>query len=308
MKENKGLHHITVLAGDPKLNAQFYIDGLGMRMVKKSINQDDPGTYHLFYGNEAAEPGSSLTFFPWPRAHKGVVGTGEAVNVAFNVPEGSQEFWRERLHFLGLSHSDFFYILGKQGIRFNDPDGLEIDLIFSGKPKNKISTYNSSVPASVAIQGFDSTRLKLSKADDTITILTNILGFKEIKSERNLTLLKTDAKIGNSVIIETAEIEHGRGGRGIIHHVAFRAENLDELNRIREAILAAGLQPTRVIDRHWFKSIYFKEPGGVLFEVATDCPGYTVDEKFEELGQKLILPPWLEPKRELIERSLPSLN
>ena len=128
-------------------------------------------------------------------AHKGVVGSGEAVNVAFNVPEGSQDFWLERLHFLGLSHSDYFYILGKQGIRFNDPDGLELDLIFSGEAKKQISIYNSAVPASVAIQGFDSTRLKLSKADDTITILTNILGFKEIKSERNLTLLKTDGKL-----------------------------------------------------------------------------------------------------------------
>ena len=213
MKGNKGLHHITVLAGDPKVNAQFYINGLGMRMVKKSVNQDDPGTYHLFYGNEAAEPGSSLTFFPWPRAHKGTTGSGEAVNVAFNVPEDSQDFWIERLHYLGLTHSDYFNIFGKQGIRFNDPDGLELDLIFSGKPKKQISTYKGTVPATVAIQGFDSTRLKLTKADDTVNILTNILGFEEIRSDKNLTLLKTDAKIGNSVIIETAEKEHGRGGR-----------------------------------------------------------------------------------------------
>ena len=308
MKGNKGLHHITVLAGDPKVNAQFYINGLGMRMVKKSVNQDDPGTYHLFYGNEAAEPGSSLTFFPWPRAHKGTTGSGEAVNVAFNVPEDSQDFWIERLHYLGLTHSDYFNIFGKQGIRFNDPDGLELDLIFSGKPKKQISTYKGTVPATVAIQGFDSTRLKLTKADDTVNILTNILGFEEIRSDKNLTLLKTDEKIGNSVIIETGDKELGRGGRGIVHHVAFRAKNLDELHLIRENILTAGLHPTKVIDRHWFKSIYFKEPGGVLFEVATDDPGYTVDEKFEELGEKLILPPWLEQRREIIERSLPDLN
>lgn len=190
MKHNKGLHHITVLAGGPKENADFYVQGLGMRMVKKSVNQDDPGTYHLFYGNESAQPGSSLTFFPWPRAHKGTIGTGEAVNVAFRVPEGSQDFWLERLNYLGLDHSDYFSVFGKQGIRFNDPDGLELDLIFDGNAKDQISTYHGPVPTDQAIQGFESTRLKLANADGTVDILTNILGFSESKSEGNHTLLK----------------------------------------------------------------------------------------------------------------------
>lgn len=308
MKHKKGLHHITVLAGGPKDNADFYVHGLGMRMVKKSVNQDDPGTYHLFYGNEAAEPGSSLTFFPWPRAHKGTIGTGEAVNVAFRVPEGSQDFWLERLNYLSLEHSDYFDIFGKSGIRFNDPDGLELDLIFDGNAKEQVSSYNGPVPLDQAIQGFESTRLKLANADGTVNVLTDLLGFKESKSDGNLILLETDANIGSSVIIETADEEHGRGGRGIVHHVAFRAENLDELQTIREDVLSAGLQSTGVIDRHWFRSIYFREPGGVLFEVATDDPGYAVDEDFEHLGEKLILTPWLEPRRELIERTLPSLD
>lgn len=308
MKHSKGLHHITVLAGGAKENADFYVQGLGMRMVKKSVNQDDPGTYHLFYGNEAAEPGSSLTFFPWPRAHKGTIGTGEAVNVAFRVPDGSQDFWLERLNYLDLNHSDYFDLFGKQGIRFNDPDGLELDLIFDGTAKDQVSTYHGPVPTDQAIQGFESTRLKLAEADGTVDILTNILGFEETKSDGNLTLLETNASIGSSVIIETADQEHGRGGRGIVHHVAFRAENLDELKSIREEVLSAGLQSTGVIDRHWFRSIYFREPGGVLFEVATDDPGYAVDEDFEHLGEKLILTPWLEPRRELIESVLPSLD
>jgi len=308
MKHQKGLHHITVLAGGPKENADFYVKALGMRMVKKSVNQDDPGTYHLFYGNEAAEPGSSLTFFPWPRAHKGNIGTGEAVNVAFRVPNGSQDFWFDRLKYLGLDHSDYFDVFGKQGIRFNDPDGLELDLIFEGNSKDQVSFYESEVPNDHAIQGFESTRLKLESADGTVDILTNILGFNESKSAGNLTLLNTDARIGSSVIIETSDREFGRGGRGIVHHVAFRAENLDELKTIREKVLSSGLQPTGVIDRHWFRSIYFREPGGVLFEVATDDPGYVVDEEFEHLGEKLILTPWLEPQRELIERTLPSLD
>lgn len=308
MKHNKGLHHITVLAGGPKENADFYTKALGMRMVKKSVNQDDPGTYHLFYGNEAAVPGSSLTFFPWPRAHKGTIGTGEAVNVAFRVPHGSQDYWLERLNYLGLSHSEYFDMFGKQGIRFTDPDGLELDLIFDGDAKEKESSYESPVPQEQSIQGFESTRLKLARADGTVDILTDILGFSETKSDGNLTLLETDAQIGSSVIIETADQEHGRGGRGIVHHVAFRAENLDELQKIRDEVIRKGLQPTQVIDRHWFRSIYFREPGGVLFEVATDDPGYTVDEDFEHLGEKLILTPWLEPRRELIERTLPNLD
>lgn len=308
LTHNKGLHHITALAGDPKLNADFYIKKLGMRMVKKSVNQDDPGTYHLFYGNEAAEPGSSLTFFPWPRAHKGRQGIGEAVNVAFRVPSGSQDFWIMHLNNIGIKHSDYFEIFGKEGIRFNDTDGIELDLIFHGTAKDKVSLYKGVVPTEFSIQGFDSTRLKLKDVKDTVDILTRHLGFKESTSKGDLMLLETDANIGSSVIIEQSDEEHGRGGRGIIHHVAFRSEHLDELMTIRENLLLAGLQPTGIIDRHWFKSIYFKEPGGVLFEVATDDPGYTVDEDFEHLGEKLILTPWLEPRRELIERMLPSLD
>jgi glyoxalase family protein len=308
MKHNKGLHHITVLAGSPKENVDFYVRGLGMRMVKKSVNQDDPGTYHLFYGNEAAQPGSSLTFFPWPRAHKGNTGTGEAVNVALKVPDGTQDFWLERLNYLDIQHSDFFEIFGKQAIRFNDPDGLELDLVFDGGAKEQESTYESTVPIESAIQGFESTRLKLSEAEGTVDILTDVLGFSESSSNGNLTLFETDAKIGSSLIIETGDKEPGKGGRGIVHHVAFRAKNEDELNELREKVMSKGLRPTGIIDRHWFKSVYYHEPGGVLFEMATDDPGYTVDEDFEKLGEKLILTPWLEPRRELIERTLPSLD
>jgi glyoxalase family protein len=307
MTHHKGLHHITVLAGEPKRNAEFYVQALGMRMVKKSVNQDDPGTYHLFYGNEAATPGSSLTFFPWPRAHKGITGTGESVNVAFKVPQGSQDFWLQRLQELGITHSEFFEQFGKQAIRFTDPDGLELDLIFDGTPRQKVSSYKSTVPHERSIQGFESTRLKLNEADGTVDILTNVLGFNEVKSDGKFTLLQTDANIGGSVIIETGNEEPGRGGRGIVHHVAFRAKDESELNELREKVLQKGLQPTGIIDRHWFKSVYYKEPGGVLFEMATDDPGYAVDEDFEHLGEKLILAPWLEHRRPLIEQILPEL-
>ncbi len=307
MEHNKGLHHITVLAGDAKQNADFYTNTLGMRMVKKSVNQDDPGTYHLFYGNEAATPGSSLTFFPWPRAHKGTTGTGEAVNVAFKVPEGSQDFWMMRLKEQGLSISDSFEVFGKQTIRFQDPDGLELDLVFDGGSKEKVSDYVSPVPHEYSIQGFESTRLKVGHADHTVRILEDVFGFKEQDSNSNHTLYQTDANIGSSVIIESSDEDPGRGGRGIVHHVAFRAKDLEDLKTLREQVLNKGLNPTGVIDRHWFKSVYFREPSGVLFEIATDDPGYAVDEDFEHLGEKLILTPWLEPRREYIESILPKI-
>lgn len=308
MKFEKGLHHITVLAGDPAVNHDFYVNKLGMRMVKKSVNQDDPSTYHLFYGNEAAQPGSSLTFFPWPRAHKGIPGTGESVNVAFQVPEGTEDYWIQRLNEQKIEHSDLFDIFGNPAIRFNDPDGLELDLIFSGDAKEKISEYESPVPTENSIQGFWSTRLKLSNADGTVDVINDLFGFEEKDSDGNLTLFETEAAIGGKLIIETENAAHGKGGRGIVHHVAFRAEDRNHLEELRERVLSKGLQPTHVIDRHWFESVYYREPGGVLFEMATDVPGYHVDEDFEKLGEKLILTPWLEPRREVIENILPKLE
>ncbi len=309
MKHYKGLHHITALSGSASINADFYINKLGLRLVKKSVNQDDPHTYHLFYANEAASPGSSITFFPWPLAHQGQKGTGEAVNVAFMAPEGSDDYWISRLNELGIDHSGKFNLFGKPAVRFSDPDGIELDLVFSGKPLEKASTYELSVPMENAIIGFWATRLKITRPAETAAILTEILGFSEAETDGNLTLYTSDSNIGAHVIIEAAENhESGRGGRGIIHHVAFRAENEDELVEMRENVIKRGLSPSEVIDRHWFKSVYFREPSGVLFELATDDPGYAVDEDFNHLGETLILPPWLEPRRKLIENTLPEIK
>ncbi len=308
MKHEKGIHHISVLAGNPAENYNFYVNKLGMRLVKRSVNQDDPSTYHLFYGNEAAQPGSSITFFPWPRAHKGNPGTGESVNVAFKVPEGSEEFWLKRLKDQDIEHSDIFDVFGNPSMRFQDPDGLEIDLIFVGDAKDKVSEFKSTVSVEHAIQGFWSTRLKLIDVEGTAGVLEDIFGFKEKESSGNQTRFETEANIGGNVIIETGEEAPGKGGRGIVHHVAFRAKDVEDLQTMREKVLSKGLQPTQVIDRHWFNSVYFKEPGGVLFEIATDGPGYDSDEDFEHLGEKLVLPPWLEPRRTIIENTLPTLD
>jgi glyoxalase family protein len=308
MKHYKGIHHITVLAGDAQRNAEFYTEKLGMRLVKKSVNQDDPGTYHLFYGNQAAEPGSSLTFFPWPNAQKGEAGVGEVVNVSLQVPKGSEDYWETR-----LSENDISYevvdVFGRKALRFEDPDGLELDIVFEGKAKPKVDNVNYIVPAEHTIQGFWGARMLLNEKEYTEMLLGELFGFEEAESNSNQTLYQTDAPIGRYVIIEKAETsEYGKNGRGIVHHIAYRAENKEELDQLRQKVGKKGLGPTQIIDRHWFNSVYYRIPAGVLFEMASDDPGYTVDEEFEHLGEKLILPPWLESKRDRIEQMLPEIS
>lgn len=308
MKHHKGIHHITVLAGEAQRNAEFYTEKLGMRLVKKSVNQDDPGTYHLFYGNQAAEPGSSLTFFPWPNAQKGEAGVGEVVNVSLQVPKGSEDYWETR-----LSENDISYevvdVFGRKALRFEDPDGLELDIVFEGKAKPKVDNVNYIVPAEHTIQGFWGARMLLNEKEYTEMLLGELFGFEEAESNSNQTLYQTDAPIGRYVIIEKAETsEYGKNGRGIVHHIAYRAENKEELDQLRQKVGKKGLGPTQIIDRHWFNSVYYRIPAGVLFEMASDDPGYTVDEEFEHLGEKLILPPWLESKRDRIEQMLPEIS
>lgn len=305
---HKGIHHITVMAGDPNQNADFYVNKLGMRMIKKSVNQDDPGTYHLFYGNQSATPGSSLTFFPWPRAVKGEAGTGEAVTVSFSVPESSLDFWQNRLEEQDIPFSDTFERFGLTILPFEDPDGLNLELVFEDSEEAPQPDREGTVPAEHAIRGFWGTKLLLTEEETTAEILTGILGFVKTAEEENISLYSTDAPIGSSVIIETTEPKSGQNGRGIVHHVAFRAEDKEELGEMRKQVQQSRLMPTEIIDRHWFKSVYYRVPAGVLFEMASDDPGYTVDEDFEHLGEKLILPPWLESKRDVIENHLPELE
>lgn len=308
MKHHKGIHHITVLAGEAQKNAEFYTHKLGMRLVKKSVNQDDPGTYHLFYGNQAAEPGSSLTFFPWPRAKKGEAGVGEVVNVGLQVPKGAEDYWKNRLEEHGISYNEVD-VFGREALRFEDPDGLELDIVFEGDAKSKVENVDYIVPAEYTIQGFWGARMLLTEKQHTEMLLGDLFGFEETEANGSQTLYETDAPIGRYVIIDKAEkAEYGTNGRGIVHHIAYRAENQEELDELRQKVGQKGLNPTQIIDRHWFKSVYYRIPAGVLFEMASDDPGYTVDEEFEHLGETLILPPWLESKRERIEEILPEIT
>lgn len=307
-KHKKGIHHITVLSGDAQRNADFYVKSLGMRLVKKSVNQDDPGTYHLFYGNANGTPGSGITFFPWPMAVQGKPGLGEAVKVAFAVPSNSMEFWIEHFGAKGIDFDGPYDRFGQQTIGFKDPDNLQLELVFD-EQVNKLPGWNeSTVPAEYGIRGFRGTTLRLKEHEATAEVLKNVFEFKKTDQEDNARFYTTEAPIGGSIIIEKGESKPSANGRGIVHHVAFRAEDDDELTELRKKVIKMGLNPTTIIDRHWFHSVYFQSPGGVLFEIATDGPGYDVDEDSDKLGQKLILPPWLESKREMIEKRLPDIN
>jgi len=308
MKHHKGIHHITALAGNAQRNVDFYVKSLGMRLVKKSVNQDDPGTYHLFYGNGNGAPGSNLTFFPWPMARQGKFGLGEAVKVAFAVPVDSINYWAGHLGEEGLDFDGPYDRFGQQAIGFKDPDHLQLELVFDEYSKQLPAWDEGSVPAEHGIRGFKGTTFLLQEAKATADVLKNVLGFKEVASSGKSRLYTTDAPIGGSLVIEEGEEKPSANGRGIIHHVAFRAKDINEQKAMRKKVLEIGLNPTKVIDRHWFHSVYFRSPGGVLFEIATDGPGFTVDEDADKLGQKLILPPWLESRRTMIAKRLPEIT
>lgn len=309
MKEHhKGIHHITALSGDAQRNVDFYVKSLGMRLVKKSVNQDDPGTYHLFYGNANGTPGSGLTFFPWPMARQGKPGLGEAVTISLAVPSQSMGFWAERMGEEGIDFDGPYERFGQKVIGFQDPDRLRLELVFDEQVDELPGWEKGTVPAQNGIRGFRGATLRLEEHQPTAEVLTNVFGFEETAHHKNAWHYTTDAPVGGSVIIEEGESKPSSNGRGIIHHVAFRAEDDDELAALSERVAEMGLNPTHIIDRHWFHSVYFKSPGGVLFEIATDGPGYAVDEAPEKLGQKLILPPWLESRREMIEKRLPEIK
>lgn len=305
---HNGIHHITALSGDAQRNADFYVKSLGMRLVKKSVNQDDPGTYHLFYGNAQGSPGSSLTFFPWPMAIQGKPGPGEAVKVAFAVPSHSMSFWVEHLAEEDIDFDGPYDRFGQQAIGFKDPDLMQLELVFDKQVDDLPGWKESSVPSEFTIRGFRGTTLRLINHKATAEVLKEVFGFKESKQIGNSWHFTTDAPIGGSVIIEEAAQTPSTNGRGIIHHVAFRAKDDEELMAFRQKVIDLGLHPTPFIDQHWFHSVYFRSPGGVLFEIATDGPGYDVDEDIDKLGEILILPPWLESKRENIEKRLPEIS
>lgn len=304
-----GFHHITAIAGDPKRNLDFYTSLLGQRLVKKTVNFDDPGTYHLYFGNEIGTPGTILTFFPWPGARKGFNGTGMATEIGYSVPQGSFDFWKDRFKRYNVSFNEVNEKFGERYLPFRDPDGLHLNLIEVANDNRK-AWETAEVKADVAAKGFQSVVLTLKKGEPTIEVLTGILGYHLDKQEGNYYRFKTDA-IDNANIVDLViapDQPAGLNAAGTNHHVAFRVKDDNVLMDYREKVLSKGLNITPKIDRDYFFSLYFREPGGVLFELATDNPGFTKDEPLNELGTHLKLPKQYENARKEIESVLPDLS
>src|SRR5690349_15362742 len=304
-----GIHHVTCIAGDPQENLDFYTGTLGMRLVKKSVNQDVPDTYHLFYADGEAHPGADLTFFPWPKLPPVQKGIGLAVEVSLAIPSGSLEYWEDRLALAGVTMGAREVRHGERAVRVTDPHGLALALVETADAREFAPWAQSPVPATHQIRGLHSVRLWERDLAHTASFLVETLGFELVGEENGWTRYAiAGGGSGKHVDLRAMPNEpRGSWGTGGVHHVAWRVPNDDAELTVREQLSAAKRRPTEVIDRFWFKSVYFLEPGGVLFEIATDGPGFTVDEDLASLGEHLVLPPWLEPHRREIEDALPPL-
>jgi glyoxalase family protein len=305
-----GIHHVTCIAGDPQENLDFYAGLLGMRLVKRSVNQDDPGTYHLFYADRVGNPGTDFTFFPWPQMEPGRLGIGLTTETSFAVPPGSLIYWQERLVKYGVEYGPYESRFGETTLTVKDPHGLQLALVETSDDRQFVPWEDSPVPTEYQLRGMHSVRLWERKLAHTEAILTQRMGFAFLGTENGWHRYSVE-RGGSGKLIEIKELpeeRRGQWGTGSVHHVAWRVKDSEEQMALREGIANAGLRPTPQIDRFWFKSVYFKEPGGVLFELATDGPGFDRDEDMEHLGEQLILPPWLETERREIEAALPSLE
>lgn len=306
---SRGLHHVTAIAGAAKRNLTFYTDILGLRLVKKTVNFDDPGTYHFYFGDEAGSPGTILTFFPWAHVAPGRLGIGETQETVFRVPEGAIGWWLQRLVEKGVPHGNPERRFGETVLPFRDPDGLRLALAAVPGAETE-PAWHSGLPADVAIRGFHSVSLLLERAAPTGAILTDVLGFTEAGREGTVVRYRAgDTAIGGILDIrEAGGFLPARMGGGSVHHVAFRAaDDADQAAMVRRLAENHRLATTEQRDRNYFRSVYFREPGGVLFEIATDEPGFAVDEPQAELGHALKLPAFLEGSRARIEQVLPSL-
>ncbi|MEZ4417587.1 MAG: ring-cleaving dioxygenase [Gemmatimonadota bacterium] len=305
-----GIHHVTAMASRPQANLDFYVGTLGMRLVKRSVNQDDPGTYHFFYADGAGTPGTDLTFFPWLHIAPPRRGSAEIAEVSLTVPVGSLSEWRARLTRAGVSDVTEATRFGERSLAFSDPDGLPVVLVESAASRDFTPWEGGGVGVSEQVRGLHAVRIRVRDLGPTRAVLTELLGLADAGQEDGWTrFAAAGGGPGTWVdVLETPDTPPARLGRGSIHHVAWRVPDDATQAQVRDALARAGLQPTPVIDRFWFRSVYFQEPGGTIFEIATDGPGFAVDEAPERLGETLVLPPWLEPHRSRIEAVLPPVE
>jgi glyoxalase family protein len=307
----KGIHHITAIAGDAKRNFDFYTKVLGLRFVKRTVNFDDPQTYHFYFGDRQGTPGTILTFFPWGSAvRQGRRGASMATEIGYAVPKGSLDFWLERFKAHNIIYNNPAEKFGEKYLTFLDPDGLKLELIETDRPDPRKGYATEEVKEEVATKGFYNTTLTLNDIKPTAGILTDVFGYTLIDKQVNRYRYATTASEAANIIdlVELPAEQRGIVAGGTVHHVAFRVKDDEAQMEMREKILAKGLNITPQIDRNYFHSLYFREPGGVLFEIATDNPGFMVDEPLEALGAHLKLPARFEPHREAIEKHLVKLD
>lgn len=310
-KQIPGLHHVTAIAGDPQRNLDFYVGLLGLRFVKRTVNFDDPGTYHFYFGDHRGTPGTILTFFPWPSVRRGIRGTGQIEATAFAISPGSIGYWLERLKQQHVTAERTASRFGEEVIRFVDPDGLLLELIGSNSLAPIEQWPESPIPPEHALRGFHGVSAALEGYEKTARLLTDTFDYRLIEeSENRFRFVSRDENAPGRIVdlLCVPDSGVGRVAAGSVHHIAFRARDEQEQLQWREQLVDLGYNVTPVIDRIYFHSIYFREPGGVLFEIATEPPGFTFDETIKELGTCLRLPPWLESARSQIEKILPAID
>jgi glyoxalase family protein len=325
-KDVLGIHHVTAITSNPVRNLDFYVNNLGLRFVKRTVNQDDPTSYHLYYGDEIGHPGTILTFFHWPNIPKGRKGSSEVAAVAFLIPENSIRYWTDRFKQKKTEfRGPYKRFENEQVITFYDPDGLELELVAHTSAEDRTANIwkEGPIPIEHAVRGFHSVTLSEEGYERTATVLTNELGFNRTRQDGERFRYEISIEPSSSSKQEKEEKLRGANivdvlclpyrwqatiGIGSVHHVAWRTPTDEQQKVLRKNIVKAGLNATPVIDRVYFHSVYFREPGGVLFEIATNPPGFTIDEKADELGTHLTLPPWLESVRNDLEKVLPPIH
>ena len=305
-----GLHHVTSISSDPQKTLDFCSKILGLRLIKLTVNYDDPSTYHLYFGDEIGNPGTVLTFFPWPSQPSGRKGTGQATNTAFSIPQGSITFWQDRLKSHSVSQEATQKRFGETVLSFEDQDGQGLELVGNKENEGRTGWTHGPVPREHAIRGFHSVTLSEEVLERTESVLVDTLGFRLVGQEENRFRYEAGKGAADTIvdIVSRPTAQRGFVSVGTVHHVAFRASDDEHQKALRQEIVKAGLNVTPVIDRNYFHSIYLREHGGVLFEVATDQPGFTIDESPEQLGTRLALPTWLEHSRAEIEKNLPPVS
>lgn len=310
----QGIHHITAIGSEPQQLVDFYTGVLGLRLVKKSVNQDDVSAYHLFFGDRTGEPGMDLTFFTFPGVRRGSRGVGQVTLVSLAVPEGTLDFWQARLKDHGVRHEAIADRFGRRRLRFYDPDDQQLELV--GLPEAELITeeeqlwLSAGIGSEQAIRHFHSAQLSTASLGAVEPILVQAFGYERVDGDGHLSLYRL-ADQDRAYELEVEEAPAGQPGlnaSGTVHHIAFGAHDEDHQLALRERVLSMGLQPTQVIDRYYFKSVYFRIPAGILFEIATMGPGFTADEDEATLGERLALPPFLEDQREQIEAGLPPVH